>query len=100
MSDPSVHANANQAALEAEGAMQQVSVLQQPQKSDGQERMKYQISYSLHTLSYTPAHSTHNQFLTKFCGGEDLKHFLETAGRNATYTSHVAVVEFVEALGT
>ena len=34
------------------------------------------------------------------CGCDDLKHFLENAGRNAMYTSHIAVVEFVEALGT
>ena len=34
------------------------------------------------------------------CGGNDLKHFLERIGRNAVYTSHIAVVEFMEALGT
>ena len=34
------------------------------------------------------------------CGGEDLKNFLERTGRNAVYTSHIAVVEFMEALGT
>ena len=34
------------------------------------------------------------------CGGETEVYFLETAGKNATYTSHVAVVEFVEAVGT
>ena len=33
------------------------------------------------------------------CGGEDLKNFLDRTGRNAVYTSHVAVVEFIEALG-
>ena len=33
------------------------------------------------------------------CGGEDLRYFLKKAGKNATYTSHIAVVEFVEALG-
>ena len=34
------------------------------------------------------------------CDGEDLKYFMEKTGKNATYTSHIAVVEFVEALGT
>ena len=34
------------------------------------------------------------------CGGQHLKTFLESAGRNATYTSKIAVVEFIEALGT
>ena len=33
------------------------------------------------------------------CGGEDLKNFLDRTGRNAVYTSHVAVVEFIETLG-
>ena len=34
------------------------------------------------------------------CGGEDLKYFIEKTGNNATYTSHIDVVEFVKALGT
>ena len=34
------------------------------------------------------------------CGGEDLIAFLETAGKNAMYTSRIAVTEFIEALGT
>ena len=33
------------------------------------------------------------------CGGEDLKNFLDRTGRNTVYTSHVAVVGFIEALG-
>ena len=34
------------------------------------------------------------------CGGETLQTFLDSAGGNATYTSKMAVVEFVNALGT
>lgn len=34
------------------------------------------------------------------CGGETLTYFMENAAKNAVYTSHVAVVEFIEALGT
>ena len=34
------------------------------------------------------------------CGGEDLKQFVDKAGKNAHYTSKNAVVDFVEALGT
>ena len=34
------------------------------------------------------------------CGGEDLKTFLESAGKNAMYTSRIAVTEFIEAIGT
>ena len=36
--------------------------------------------------------------LVVFCGDEDLKKFLDRAGRNAVYTSHVVLVEFIEAL--
>ena len=34
------------------------------------------------------------------CGAEDLKTFLETAGKNAMYTSQITVTEFIEALGS
>ena len=34
------------------------------------------------------------------CGGEDLKQFVDKAGKNAHYTSKDAEVDFVEALGT
>ena len=33
------------------------------------------------------------------CGAEDLRRFLERAGKNARYMSEIAVVEFVEAVG-
>ena len=38
--------------------------------------------------------------LVVLCGGADLKSFLDRTGGNAVYTSHIAVVEFMEALGT
>ena len=34
------------------------------------------------------------------CGGEDIKTFLESAGKNAMYASQIAATEFIEALGT
>ena len=37
--------------------------------------------------------------LVVLCGGEDKKKILDKTGRNAVYTSHVAV-EFMYALGT
>ena len=48
------------------------------------------------------AHSTNFEKLVSLvvaCGGEDLKTFLETAGKNAMYTSQITVTEFNEALG-
>ena len=49
------------------------------------------------------AHSTKFEKLVDVvvrCGSQQLKQYLETAPRNATYTSRVAVVEFIESLGT
>ena len=49
------------------------------------------------------AHSIHFEKLVNLvvsCGGQDLKIFLESAVQNAVYTSRVAGVEFIEALGT
>ena len=104
----SVHTNASQAALDAQLAMQQGLVLQQLQQSNRQERMKNRAalkSFIRCTHFLTRQHIPHTTNFEKIvhlvisCGGEDLKHFLETTGRNALYTSHVAVIDFVEALG-
>ena len=49
------------------------------------------------------AHTTNFDKLVELvvsCGGEYLQTFLDRAGRSATYTSKIAVVEFVNALGT
>ena len=48
------------------------------------------------------SHLTHIDELTDFvvsCGGKQLKHIMERAGKNATYTSEVAVTELVETIG-
>ena len=49
------------------------------------------------------AHSTNFEKLVSLvvaCGGEDLKTFLEPAGKNVMDTSRIAVTKFIEALGT
>ena len=49
------------------------------------------------------AHTTNFDKLVELvvnCGGETLQTFLDRAGGNATYTSKMAVVEFMNALGT
>ena len=47
------------------------------------------------------AHTTNFSELVDLvsCGGEDLRLFIERAGRNATYTSKDAVIDFIEAIG-
>ena len=49
------------------------------------------------------AHTTNFEKLIDLvvaCGGEDLKYFMGKTGKNATYSSRTAVVEFVEVIGT
>ena len=58
----------------------------------------------MYSLSSSSAHCTYYYDklveLVVSCGGETLQTFLYRAGGNATYTSKMAVVEFVNALGT
>lgn len=100
------HSQADLAALAAEGALREGSIVQQLQKVDRRERIRNRAAIKslircTHIL--TRQHIPHTTNFDKLvdlvvaCGGEDL---MENAGRNAMYTSHIAVVEFVEALGT
>ena len=57
----------------------------------------------MYSISSSSAHSTNfdkQVELVVSCGGEALQTFFDRAGGNATYTSKMAVVEFVNALGT
>ena len=57
----------------------------------------------MYSLSSSSAHTTNFDKLVELavsCGGETLQTFLDRAGGNATFTSKMAVVEFVNALGT
>ena len=57
----------------------------------------------MYSLSSSSAHTTNFDKLVELvvtCGGETLQTFLDRAGRNAIYTSKMALVEFVSALGT
>jgi len=56
------------------------------------------VSTSLYTLQHI-AHTTNFSDLVDLvvsCGSENLKYFLEKAGKNTTYTSKDAVIDFVE----
>ena len=99
------HIMASQVVLATQGG----SIVQQLQKVGTQERMRNRAAIKslircTHFLARQHiAHTTNFSKLVDLvvsCGGEDLKYFMEKTGRNAMYTSHVAVVEFVQALGT
>jgi len=61
------------------------------------------VSTSLYTLPYQHiAHTTNFSDLVGLvvsCDGENLKYFLEKAGKNATYTSKDAIIDLVETIG-
>ena len=95
-----VHIHASQAALAAEGALREGSIMQQLQNVERQERLKNRaaIKSLIHCTHFlVRQHIPHTTNFDKLvdlvvsCGGEDLKLFLENTGKNATYTSHIAV---------
>ena len=83
--------------------------MQQLQQITDEEKMKNRVAAKAlircpHFLARQHiAHSTNSEKLVSLivaCGGEDLKTFLESAGKNTMYTSRIAVTEFIEALGS
>ena len=100
-----VHIQASEAVL----ATQAGTIVQQLQKVETNERMRNRAAIKslircTHFLTRQHiAHTTNFSTLVDLvvsCGSEHLKYFMEKMGKNAMYTSHTAVVEFVEALGT
>ena len=103
------HIQAKDAVLVAEEVLRKGSVIQQLQKAERQERarnreaIKSLIRCTHFLVRNHIAHTTNFQKLVDLvvsCGGESLKLFMASAQKNAVYTSHIAVVDFVEALGT
>ena len=93
----------------AERAAREGTIIQQLQQITYEEKMKNRAAvkaliHCTHFLALQHiAHSTHFEKLVSLvvaCGREDLKTFLESAGKNAMYTSRIAVTGFIEALGT
>ena len=102
------HIRSCEAQIAAARAMQGGSIVQQLQRVGETERLKNRaaIKSLIHCTHFLGRH--HIPHTTTFsdlvdlvvdCGGEELRLFVERAGRNATYTSKDAVVEFVEAIG-
>ena len=103
------HIKASQAASAHQATQHTGLVIQQLQSVAEQERVLNRKAIKsffrcAHFLArqHIP-HTTNFDKLVELvvsCGGGDLKNFLDRTGRNAVYTSHIAVVEFIEALGT
>ena len=89
-------------------ALLKVSIAQQLQQVQESERLKNREAIkSLLCCTLFLAHNTLPTLLISAklvdlvmnCGGDNLKHFLEKAGKDATYTSKNAVVDFAETIG-
>ena len=103
------HILACQTETAAASALREGFVLQQMHRLKECERLKNRLAIkSLLRCTHFLArdHIAHTTTfgdlldLVVTCGGEDLKRFVDKAGKNAHYTSKDAVVDFVEALGT
>ena len=107
-SQSDIYVQACQASMLAERTAREGTIMQQLQQITDEEKMKNRAA--VRALIRCPhfvarqhiAHSTSFEKLVSLvvaCGGKDLKTFLESAGKNAMYTSRIAVTEFIEALG-
>ena len=94
--------------MEADRARKEGSIISQLQNVREQQRFQNRKAIKAfirctHFLAHQHiAHITNFDKLVELvvsCGGETLQIFLDRAGGNATYTSKMAVVEFVNALG-
>ncbi len=104
-----VHSQAREDALAYQRSQVTGSVVQQLQNTADQDRIRNRLAIKsfircAHFLArqHIP-HITHFEKLIDLvvqCGGQNLSNFLDKTGRNAVYTSHVAVVEFIEAIET
>ena len=104
-----VHRLSCQLDVEADRAGKEGTIISQLQNVGEQQRLQNRKAIKalircIHFLAHQ--HITHTTNFDKLvelvvsCGGETLQNFLDRAGGNATYTSKMAVVQFVNALGT
>ena len=102
-----VHILSCEAEKAAARALQEGSIIQQFQQIREQEKMKNRMAIKAlirctHFLArrHIPHMTNFDQLvdLIVSCGAEDMRKFLERTGKNASYTSKIAVVEFIEAI--
>ena len=104
-----VHLLSCQLYMEADRARKEGSIISQLQNVGEKQRLQNRKAIKAlirctHFLAHQHiAHTTNFNKLVELvvsCGGETLQTFLDRPGGNATYTSKMALVEFVNALGT
>ena len=96
-SQSDIHVQACQASMLAERAAKEGTIMQQLQQITDEEKMKNRAAVKAlirctHFLARQHiAHSTNIEKLVSLvaaCGGEDLKPFLQSAGKNAMYITN------------
>ena len=104
-----VHLLSGQLDVEAARASKEGSIISQlqnvgePQRLQNRKEIEALIRCTHFLAHQHIAHTTNFHKLVELvvsCGRESLQTFLDRAGGSATYTSKMAVVEFVNALGT
>ena len=103
-----VHLLSCQLDVEADRARKGVSIISQLQNVGEQQRLQNRkvikaLIRCTHFLAHQHiAHTANFNILVELvsCDGETLQTFLNRAGGNASYTSKMALVEFVNGLGT
>ena len=89
--------------LEEGSIISQLQIVGEQQRLQNRKAIKALIRCTHFLAHQHIAHTTNFDKLVELvvsCGGETLPTFHDIAGRNATYTSKMAIVEFVNALGT
>ena len=101
-----IHTQSCEAEVAAARALQEGLIVQQLQQIGDQKKLKNRMAVEAlirctHFLGHRHIpHTTNFDKLVDLiisCGAEDMKRFLERAGKKSTYTSKIAVVEFVKA---
>ena len=101
-----VHLLSCQLDVEADRARKEGCIISQLQNVGEQQRLQNRKAIKAlirctHFLAHQHiGHTTNFDELVVSCGGQTLQTFLDRAGGNATYTSKMAVVEFVNVIET
>ena len=107
-SQSDVHIQTCAADLAVATTLRDGTIIEQFQNVSEQQRVKNRTDIKallrcthFLTLHHIPHTTNFNELvdLIVSCGGQHLQVFLESAGKNAVYTSKYSVVQFVEALG-
>ena len=99
------HIRCNEAMVmtSTQGSVAYIQKISTLERAKHRATLKSLVSYTHFLVRYHIAHSTNFIDLVELvvsCGARQLQTFIESASKNAVYTSLGAVVKFIQALGT